>query len=564
MASETQTSDQPKQSQPRLQTGDRRYSGKRRALWVGFLAVLVPLLVLLAMQYWWLVDLERKSTIARQAALENYLDAVAKEVHYFYTSTAERSLNISWWAFTPEKLGKMAHFFKKKKVEGARQLFVISYLTRDFVHYYDPETFTVRKADFSPQIVAIWAATAPWKILVKKGGLIDTTGLRTDERDPEHRIILNPITDESSKLVGLAGMIIDQDYFTEVVLPKAIANALPAFSGKHDLKVVVHDQDGRLVYPSDVKVPGREPKIRRHLSYVFTDWKIGLYGGFATPEQWARGNFAFNMSLSVVLAMVLISGIVLALRTASREMRLSRMKNDFVSNVSHELRTPLSSIRVFGEFMRRGRVTQQNKIREYGEYIENESRRLTQLINNILDFSRIESGRKVYTFEQSDLEDVVQGALSTCAVRLRSSGFKIDYRPPAAPLPTLRIDSGAIDRAVCNLLDNAAKYSGDGREIVVCLTRTDSQAQLSVQDNGSGISREEQKRIFERFHRVSTGLVHDVKGSGLGLSIVQHIARAHGGKIAVDSEPGQGSTFTISLPCESTTIPEQDPGGTPA
>ena len=177
------------------------------------------------------------------------------------------------------------------------------------------------------------------------------------------------------------------------------------------------------------------------------------------------------MTLSAVLAAVLLGGIALTVRTAMREMKLSAMKNEFVSNVSHELRTPLSSIRVFGEFMRRGRVEEPEKVREYGTYIETESRRLTQLINNILDFSRIESGRKVYVFEPADIEDILAGTLATLTVRLRDKGFNLEYHGPEEPLPEIDVDANAIDGAVANLLDNAVKYSNGDRSITLELDR---------------------------------------------------------------------------------------------
>jgi signal transduction histidine kinase len=414
----------------------------------------------------------------------------------------------------------------------------------------------MKPPEYSEETLAIWAAAAPWGILAKKRGVIDTDELTVDERDPRHRIILNPITDESGRLVGLAGMIVDQAFFVKELLPKAIKAS--DFKKVEGLVVCVRDGDGHLVIPKDDQAKGLRKRTSNSFSFIFNDWKIYLLGEISKGEQWARTSFAINMSMSVVLAFVLLGGIVLALRTASRELKLSMMKNDFVSNVSHELRTPLSSIRVFGEFMRRGRVTEQAKIREYGEYIESESRRLTQLINNILDFSRIESGQRVYSFEEADIEDVVTSALTTCAVRLRSKGFNIDFQGPEEPAPLMTIDAGAIDRAVCNLLDNAAKYSGDGREILVRLEPGESEMTISVEDQGIGISKEEQKRIFDRFHRVSTGLVHDVKGSGLGLAIVQHIAQAHGGKVTVRSELGKGSTFSIVLPVHGET---EEPAG---
>jgi signal transduction histidine kinase len=241
---------------------------------------------------------------------------------------------------------------------------------------------------------------------------------------------------------------------------------------------------------------------------------------------------------------------VLALRAADRSLKLSQMKSDFVSNVSHELRTPLASIRVFAEFLKLGRAQSTERVQEYGDYIEAESRRLSRLIDNILDFSRIESGRKTYHFAVTDLEEVVTSTVRTFQVRLKHSGFEVVLDKPETRLPPIEIDPEAIAQALNNLLDNAVKYSGQSRLIRVRLFRDGRYVVLSVMDKGIGIAPDEQNKIFERFHRVSTGLVHDVKGSGLGLSIVQHIIEAHGGRVHVESVPGQGSTFSIYLPAE--------------
>ena len=198
--------------------------------------------------------------------------------------------------------------------------------------------------------------------------------------------------------------------------------------------------------------------------------------------------------------------------------------------------------------MRRGRVEEPGKVREYGAYIETESRRLTQLINNILDFSRIESGRISYDFEPTDIDELLAGTLATFGVRLRDKGFEVEFHGPEEPLPDIPLDANAIDRAVANLLDNAVKYSNGDRRIGVELGRSGDKITIAVSDHGIGIPDDELERIFERFHRVSTGLVHDVKGSGLGLPLVKHIAEAHGGSVTVTSELGKGSTFTIHLP----------------
>jgi len=537
-------------SESELRAVEHSVFGSRRVLWAGVLAVFLPLAVLLGLQYWWLADLERNSAIAREATLKNYLETITKDVHYFYWKISERALNLPPEIFGEKKTEKAAGYFKKKEIEGARRLFIISFLSRESMLFYDPKKAKMVVPKHSDETVAVWAAASPWSYLRKKGTKIEKTTLSVDQHDQKNRIIINPITDEHFKLVGLAGMIVDQEYFEKIVLPKAIESSLPKFEDdeKQELLVVVRDGQKRQVLPHDIKANPKKDRVSRSFAFVFTDWYISLQGDFASPEKWARANFAYNMTLSAVLAAVLLGGIAITIRTALREMKLSAMKNEFVSNVSHELRTPLSSIRVFGEFMRRGRVEDQEKVREYGSYIETESRRLTQLINNILDFSRIESGRKVYMFEDADLEEILAGTLATFTVRLRDKGFDVSYQGPDEPLPEIEVDPNAIDRAVANLLDNAVKYSDGDRAIQVTLDRNNGEAVISVTDHGIGIPRDQQEKIFERFHRVSTGLVHDVKGSGLGLSLVRHIAEAHGGTVTVESEVGTGSTFTIHLP----------------
>ncbi len=541
-----------KVSDAELHAVEHSVLGGRRILWAGLAAVLLPLATLLALQYWWLTELEHNSAIARKATLNNYLETITKEVHYFYYKISERALNLPAGIFTEKKLQKTASYFKKKEIPGARRLFVVSYQTRDSILFFNETTGKMEVPEFSDETVAVWAAASPWSYLRKKGSKIKTTSLNTDLRDPKNRIILNPITDENWQLVGLAGLIVDEEYFKTKVLPDAIKASLPKFedSEKAELRVVVRDGRKNQILPLDEKFSPEQDRARRGFQFVFNDWSVSLQGDFASAEKWARVNFTYNMTLSAALALVLLAGIALTIRTALREMKLSAMKNEFVSNVSHELRTPLSSIRVFGEFMRRGRVEDQDKVREYGAYIETESRRLTQLINNILDFSRIESGRIDYTFDHADIEELLAGTLAAFTVRLRDKGFEVSYHGPDDHLPEIRLDANAIDRAVANLLDNAVKYSNGDRWIGVELSRTGDEVTIAVSDHGIGIPRDEQERIFERFHRVSTGLVHDVKGSGLGLPLVRHIVEAHGGKVTLESEPGKGSTFTIHLPIE--------------
>ena len=234
-------------------------------------------------------------------------------------------------------------------------------------------------------------------------------------------------------------------------------------------------------------------------------------------------------------------------RSVSKEVALARLKSDFVSNVSHELRTPLALIRLYAETLELGRIKTHEKAQEYYCIIRKESERLTALINNILDFSRIEAGRKEYQFRTTDLAELVTNTLDTYRGQIDEQGFTFEQSIDPN-LPLVRVDREAIARSLVNLVNNALKYSDHEKFLRVRLYRTDGVLKLEVADHGIGIARGEQSKIFEKFYRAGDPLVHNTKGSGLGLSLVRHIAHAHGGEVEVESAPGNGSTFTLTLP----------------
>ena len=527
---------------------------RRHTLWICFAAVLVPLLFLLGMQFVWLGHLKEASAMAHKAALHNFLETVGTEVQYFYRSTAERALNLpaSMFDSTGERLDEAAYFWKKKPVPAASRLFLADFTRTEYGNFlvYDPECQSLKPSPASDESLAIVMATSPWQMVRLKGAAGRNSSLIVDERSPDFRIILNPIVDEKRGIVGAAGMVLDEKYFRKELLAPIIRKTLPSFfpnAGADDKTILVRDRGGQIVVAYG-KGDGKGETVTARFPFVFADWTIDLTSARNMPEELASASFAFNLSLSILLALALLGGLAFAFRSADKAVKLSEMKSDFVSNVSHELRTPLASIRVFAELLRLGRVRTPEKVQVYGEYIEAESRRLTGLINNILDFARIESGRKTYNFCQADALEVVGAVLRSFEIRLAPDGFRIRFEGPPTPLPPVEMDPDAISQAVHNLLDNAVKYSGESKDIAVQLEQDGRWLLLSVQDHGVGIAREEQKKIFERFHRVSTGLVHDVKGSGLGLSIVHHIVQAHGGDVCVESEPGRGSRFTLILP----------------
>jgi signal transduction histidine kinase len=525
---------------------------RRHSLLAGLLAVLVPLTVLVVVQFIWLLRLERAQAIAHAAALDSFLGTVATKIEYFYREAAERSLNLPASMFTSQRLGTAATYWKQRPAKGAKRLFLVDLTHEEFGNFlaFDPEGAKLYTPAASDESLAMVLAANPLHVLNQRQHRMESAALTVDERNPDYRIILNPILDDGGHVVGFAGMILDEDFLRAKLLPSMIETTLAKYlpsAPDGELAVSVKDGAGNTVLAVG-DGQGRGIAAKARLGFVFTDWEMSLYTTRATPRQWARAGFVFNATLAGLLAAALVGGVALALRAADRAVKLSKMKSDFVSNVSHELRTPVASIRVFGELLRTGRAQEPKKVREYGEHIEGETRRLTRLIDNILDFSRIESGRKEYRFSEGDLREVVESVIRTFEVRLAAQGFAIVLEQPGPPLPAVRMDADAIAQAFQNLLDNAVKYSGESKEVVVTLRAEGGRVAVSVRDHGIGIAPDEQRKIFERFHRVGTGLVHDVKGSGLGLSIVHHIVAAHGGTVSVVSEPGKGSTFTMTLP----------------
>jgi len=233
----------------------------------------------------------------------------------------------------------------------------------------------------------------------------------------------------------------------------------------------------------------------------------------------------------------------------SKEIALARIKSDFVSNVSHELRTPLALIRLYAETLEMGRLKNPEKYHEYYQIIRKESERLSSLINNILDFSRIEAGRKEYDFRETDMRELVCNTMESYRYQIEQQGFTLEEN--VDPVPPMKVDREAMTRSLVNLVNNALKYSQDQKYIGVNLYRDNGSVKLEVVDHGIGIPKTEQPKIFEKFYRVGDPLVHNTKGSGLGLSLVQHIVQAHGGAVQVESTPGRGSKFTISIPVQA-------------
>jgi signal transduction histidine kinase len=264
------------------------------------------------------------------------------------------------------------------------------------------------------------------------------------------------------------------------------------------------------------------------------------------PESELERSF-YGLSLLLVIPLTFLGGYLLW-RDTRREIHIAELRSQFVSSVSHELKTPLTSIRMFAEALQMGLAEPQIHS-EYLETIVNESERLTRLLNNVLDFSRIERGQKTYRMEPTSLGEVVQSAVRTMRYPLEEQGFVLDLDIPEE-MPQIAVDRDAIHQAILNLLTNAMKYSGQRRDIALRLSSKNGSAMIEVSDHGIGIPAKDQPHIFEKFYRAQVPENRAVSGTGLGLALVAHIAEAHGGSVHVASTPGEGSTFTIHLPLE--------------
>ena len=281
------------------------------------------------------------------------------------------------------------------------------------------------------------------------------------------------------------------------------------------------------------------------------DGFVGLHA------EWPAGRFTvapalpaalYGSTLAVVLGAALLAGYLL-LRDVHRETELAVMRSHFVASVSHELKTPLTSIRAHAETMLMGRAGGAEATSEYLRTIVSESERLSRLVDSVLDLSRIEQGRKTYQLQATHLADLVRSAARTMEYPLEQLGFTLTVSSDDSE-PMLLADPEALTQAILNLLGNAMKYSGDARRIEMYVGTHDNEAFVDVVDHGIGIARDEQSRIFERFHRIQSDETVGIAGAGLGLALALHVVEGHRGRIAVASAPGRGSTFSMRLPLQ--------------
>jgi signal transduction histidine kinase len=271
--------------------------------------------------------------------------------------------------------------------------------------------------------------------------------------------------------------------------------------------------------------------------------------GISTASGWGLQRSFYLIALLLVLCVTLF-GAYFLYKDVGRELRMAEMRSQFIASVSHELKTPLTAIRIFAETLLMDRTKDPHAKTEYLETIVNESHRLTRLLNNVLDFSKIEKGKRTYHKETSRLSEIVNAAVQATQYPLKQQNFHLNVRMEEG-LTDVCVDRDAIGQAILNLLSNAMKYSGESRQIELRVQLNTGHVVIEVSDHGIGINATQRKRIFEKFYRVPGEQNQRIPGTGLGLALVYHIVQAHDGHVEVRSIPGKGSTFSIHLPLEN-------------
>ncbi len=329
------------------------------------------------------------------------------------------------------------------------------------------------------------------------------------------------------------------------LLSRLVAD-FPALTDKESTLVLL-DGNSNVMHQSGpaVDLAGEKPVVTMPVSFLLPHWQVAVYTagkGISTHRQF----FYLSVLLLGIFLAAIVSGGILLTRLTLSKIRDNQQKTSFISSVSHELKTPLTSIRMVAELLLSRRVTDPEKRQTYLSVIVSESQRLTRLINNVLDFGRLEQGRKTYHLSPVDVADLLRRIISAHTLRINEHQLEIITDIPKDKV-IIHTDPDAVEQVVLNLIDNAVKYAGKGEFIQFVLSRNQDQVELKICDDGLGIPAAQQELIFNRFHRIDDSLTADQPGSGLGLSIARQILRDLGGNLMVESNGRRGSCFIVDL-----------------
>lgn len=336
---------------------------------------------------------------------------------------------------------------------------------------------------------------------------------------------------------------IDSNFVLANILPE-VGNGLNIGGS---IRIGIVGEEGSFVFPEETPSPSLG-LASEMLAQFFPAWRLVLFdtSGKTVEDIIRKEKFLYGGALFGVFILIM-GGAGLTLRAAMHEAEAARIKSEFVSNVSHELKTPLALIRLFGETLEMDDIQDKKKRQKFSRIITRETKRLSHLVENVLDFSKIDAGRKEYNFEEADIVQVVSHTVEAYKYYLKDQDFEFVSSIPDNPI-LMRMDKDAISQALLNLVSNAEKFSNERKYIGVKVSQKDGEVWIHVEDKGPGIPKSRVERIFDKFDRGIGELAREVQGSGLGLTITKHIVENHGGRIDVESNLGEGSCFIIKLP----------------
>jgi signal transduction histidine kinase len=542
-----------------------KLSLRKKLTILASVGVLLPVLVLTYMQYRSLTELQNKTKGAfkdnlrqgftiLQRQMKQRLEDVAAQTLEPIGSLHRSSLSLPSSPGAAEEIEKYFTNVKRSHPE-IEEIFAFAYAdgpeeTNRYAYWYSDKFVKIAQAEFTPaqsHILSLFEKSWMAQSFLDHNRKYLFTHDSCPTCPPSMRegtYLFYSLKDPTKgELIGIAGILLNERFVRDDLIARTIerlsTNHAPAIA------ITISDDNSQVLYSNAAAQNGY--LLESNFDRPFSNWKAGIGLRNTNLEELARDSFLHSVGVTMLVLVFLLCGMALTIRATDREARLAQAKSNFVANVSHELKTPLSLLSLFSEILELGRVKNEEKKIEYYRIIRHESRRLNKMIDNILDFSKIEAGRKAYNLAAGDIAEVIQNVLSSYRYQITNSGFDVQTNIPAS-LPPVLIDRDAMAQAISNLLDNAIKYSGDVKQLSITTETIRSELSVEIADHGIGIPRAEQAKIFEKFYRVGNGLVHDVKGSGLGLSLVKHIIEAHKGTISVDSDVGKGSVFRILLP----------------
>ncbi len=450
---------------------------------------------------------------------------VSRPEYDFLTSEIESLVEVDLRTTDAPEIDKTYRALKNRQALYRDALVLAEFLRSDVVPRVKEKAIQVPRPGAPP-----WQ---PDRLLVRAGG--------------RYRLVTYaPLPDFQHQRTYYGGFCWDLESLRADLLPQVLGE----LSTKLKLTLAIAGEDRTTPEPD-----GRAVAAGEALHLSFREFPLPWTLRVSQPELTAlegaarRETLVYGALFGFILILMMFGAILLA-RDISRESETTRLRTEFVHNISHELKTPLTLIRLYGETLQRKENLTEEQRRESYEIITKESERLSHLINNVLDSSRIDMGRKEFHVSRGSLAEVVKETLDSYRYHLDKKGFQV-REEIEADLPEMAFDREAIAGALINLLTNAMKFSADRKDVTVRLFQRADAAVIQVEDHGIGIAKQDLAAIFTRFYRAHSNVVSSTHGSGLGLSLVKHTAEAHGGSVEVESELGKGSVFSVELPLEA-------------